>query len=92
MYYEDIIKKIKEDGIPFPYAGEIQNKLDLYHKQTNHPKTWEKKKNIIFIDFNGVISLNTFWNSWKTSNKKDFDTIQHILFKERLDLIQLRMK
>jgi len=92
MYYEDIIKKIKEDEIPFPYASEIQNKLDLYHRQTNHTKKWEKKKNIIFIDFNGVISLNTFRNSWKTDNKKDFDTIQHVLFKERLDLVQLRMK
>lgn len=92
MYYEDIIKKVKDDGVLFSYVWEIKNKLDIYYKQDNQAKKWEKKKNIIFIDFNGVISLNNFWNSWKINNKKDFDTIQQVLFKERLDLVQLRMK
>ena len=51
-----------------------------------------KRKNIIFIDFNWVISYNNFRYSLKRVNNNLFNEIQRILFVENIELVRWWMK
>lgn len=47
--------------------------------------------NILFIDFNGVISYKPFWYSWKDAKNNDYEIIQKVLFGENIELVKERM-
>lgn len=53
------------------------------------PKPIIKNKNILFIDFNGVISYKPFWFSLKDNKKysKDFGLIEDFLFKQNRKMV-----
>lgn len=53
---------------------------------------WQKRKNILFIDFNGVISYLPFWHSLMTESPVLFEKIQNILFRQNINLVQEWMK
>ncbi len=47
--------------------------------------------NILFIDFNGVISYKPFWHSWRDAKNNDYEIIQKVLFGENIELVKARM-
>jgi hypothetical protein len=44
-------------------------------------KPWEKNKNILFIDFNGVISYHPFWITFREKHLPIFGEIEQKLFR-----------
>ena len=50
-----------------------------------------KNKNIIFIDFNGVISYKNFWFSMEKDNPIIYEKINEFLFGENIQIVKDRM-
>lgn len=56
----------------------------------SHVKTFKKNKNLLFVDFNGVISFKNFWFSIHDKDhklNKHLNQIETFLFKENKDLV-----
>ena len=47
-----------------------------------------KEKNIVFIDFNGVISYKNFWFSLEKSNPIIYEEINEFLFGENIQIVK----
>ena len=45
-------------------------------------------KNIIFMDFNGVISYKNFWFSLEKNNATVYEKINKVLFEENLEMVK----
>lgn len=48
----------------------------------------EKNKNILFIDFNWVISYKNFWHSLEIKDNKTYESINNYLFKENINIVK----
>ncbi len=51
-------------------------------------KPWKKNKNIIFVDFNGVISYKNFWFSLEKDNSVVYEKINEFLFRENIQMVK----
>lgn len=92
-YYKNIASNIAHHPDMAQEYAVVQQKIHAYDQAnitTLLPRT--KKKNILFIDFNGVLSFNNFWNSFKETHPEYFATIQQKLFIENLELVKSWMR
>lgn len=48
----------------------------------------EKNKNILFIDFNWIISYKNFWHSLEIKDNKTYESINNYLFKENINIVK----
>ncbi len=63
----------------------IKGKITIYKKWK---KKWEKNKNILFIDFNWVISYKNFWHSLEIKDNNTYKSINNYLFKENINIVK----
>ncbi|MEK7175292.1 MAG: hypothetical protein AAB693_00600 [Patescibacteria group bacterium] len=92
-YYIEIEKNLK--GKVTEYSDELKVKIKEFTNSKTETKTVVnvfpgKKKNVLFIDFNGVISYNPFWITIKNSEhkfNKYFNDIEELIFKKNKDLV-----
>lgn len=89
-FYREMLPYLKGKPILRQAKKHLLQELDLFdNRQKTLPKPIIKNKNILFIDFNGVISYEPFWFSLKNNEKysKDFELIENFLFKQNRKII-----
>jgi hypothetical protein len=67
------------------------NRFDCNDKRKKQPKSFVKNKNVLFIDFNGVISYRPFWFSLSDPKHKHhqyFNKMEKFLFRENSELVK----
>jgi hypothetical protein len=82
LYYNHLIRSWKLEK---KLLNVLANKIKEY---ALHNKKWKKNKNIIFIDFNWVISYKNFWHSLEEKDKVIYEKINKTLFSENIQLIR----
>ena len=66
------------------YLNIIQKKIKEYIPN----KTRKKNKNIIFIDFNWVISYKNFWHSLEENDKQTYEKLNETLFSKNIQVVK----
>lgn len=92
-YYTEIEKNLHERVTD--YSAELRNKIKEFEASRDGTETVVdvfsgKKKNILFIDFNGVISYNPFWITIKDPEhklNKHFQVIEEFIFRKDKDIV-----
>lgn len=92
-YYIEIEKKLSAQKVD--YLEELRKKISDFNLIKDSlvqvfPAFEGKKKNILFVDFNGVISYNPFWITIKDSKhklNKHFAKIEDLIFKKNKDIV-----
>jgi len=92
-FYTELLEKAKNTNskrITIALEKAIK-KFDLQNKNTYESKeSIHKIKNIIFVDFNGIISYNNFWKSLENLKHplhEDLEKINLFLFKENKQIV-----
>ncbi len=81
LYYNNLLK---EWYFNKKYLNIIQKKIKDYTPN----KSRNKNKNIIFIDFNWVISYKNFWHSLEENDKQTYEKINENLFGKNIQLVK----
>jgi len=82
LYYSNMIKSLENWSYVFKI---IKDKINMFNKWLNK---WVRTKNILFIDFNGVISYKNFWDSFEKEDKATYEDINKLLFKENISIVK----
>lgn len=96
QYYKEILEELDDSPLSQKIKKSIEIALINYNdlsneiNMTNDPFYVGKKKNILFVDFNGVISYKNFWYSL-TDKEHELHSylsrIEQYLFKDNIEII-----
>ena len=81
LYYNNLLK---DWNLNKKYLNIIQKKIKEYIPN----KTRKKNKNIIFIDFNWVISYKNFWHSLEENDKQTYEKLNETLFSKNIQVVK----
>lgn len=93
-FYKEMLPYLKGQPILDEAKIHLMHELDKFDhndKSKIQQKPFEKNKNILFIDFNGVISYKPFWFSLSKPDHRYhnyFISMERFLFKENRELIK----